>query len=141
MVENEFIERIRESKPFLISLPGSKNDSGELRYWENKLLFQDGIKRCFWVFEVEENKARGNHAHKTENQVIIAIHGEIEAHIINRKGEDITFVLNHPSQALFIPPLHWISTKFGSSAVLLGMTNETFSEEDYIRDRSQFDSL
>lgn len=141
MEENQYIKEDKHMTPYLFSVDGGISDTGELRYWENNELFPKGIQRCFWVFDVDSRKSRGNHAHKTENQVIVAMHGVIFVKIVNLLGDEFEFKLSRPSEALFIPPLHWITTVFDSEAVLLGMTNEVFSEADYIRDREQFDSL
>ena len=141
MEENEPIKNIDMSIPHLFSVGGEKSETGELRYWENNELFPKGIQRCFWVFDVDNQKTRGNHAHKTEHQVIVAMHGEIQVKMINLSGEEFEFSLTNPAEALLIPPLHWIKTVFGKGAVLLGMTNEVFSEADYIRDWSYFERM
>ncbi|MCS5490118.1 sugar 3,4-ketoisomerase [Algoriphagus limi] len=127
-----------EGRPKIIRFPGDIGESGSLFFWENKKLFPDGIRRCFWVHKVPEGFVRGKHAHRNETQILIAMSGILEVKIQYPDGEIETFILNEPSEGLLIPPLHWVETKFSPDAVLLGLSDRDFSEDDYIRDPEEF---
>lgn len=127
--------------PYLLELPGEKSESGSLNFWENMTLFPQGIQRCFWITKVDEQTSRGNHAHWQESQVLVALFGGATVNVESAAGEILTFTLNSPALGLFIPPLHWVSVTFSSEAVLLGMSDLEFSQEDYIRDKQYFESL
>jgi len=126
---------------YIISLPGNTSDSGKLSFWENLTLFPEGIQRCFWISEVADGETRGNHAHWEESQVLVAVAAKVEVEIVGINGKVANFKLERNDQGLFIPPLNWVKVSFLSGAVLLGMSDRAFSEEDYIRDYGYFKSL
>ena len=125
----------------IISLPGQKNSSGQLNFWENLNLFPDGIRRCFWITDVKLGELRGSHAHYLEAQVLVALTGEIQIRVEGIDQSELNFTLNRPDQGLYVPALNWVEVSFGPEAVLLGLSDREFSEEDYIRDKKQFGSL
>lgn len=127
--------------PFLLELPGEKNESGSLNFWENLTLFPDGIQRCFWITIVNGESNRGNHAHWKESQVLVALSGRAVVTVESVAGEIIVFTLKSPGLGLFVPPLHWVSVSLSTDSVLLGMSDSEFSNEDYIRDKKYFESL
>ncbi|MFC3880415.1 sugar 3,4-ketoisomerase [Algoriphagus namhaensis] len=141
MLTDEQHASIKLGIPFLFKLKGVNQSTGNLSYWENNEIFPDGIQRCFWVYDVEPRESRGNHAHFSESQVIVAMNGQIHVKVENVLGEEFFFELDHPSVGLFLPPKNWITTRFEPGSVLLGMCNETFKESDYIRDFELFKSL
>lgn len=134
-------DTISAKAPYLFTLPGNSNQMGNLHFWENLELFPAGIQRCFWISNVQEGETRGNHAHWLESQVIVAVAGKIQLAIHTPQGRDFKFELTSPGQAVFIPPLNWLVARFSSDAVLLGMSDRAFSEEDYIRDLDYFGNL
>lgn len=128
------------NQPHLINLPSKFSDTGDLSFWDNKELFPLGIQRCFWISKVKKGETRGNHAHYQESQVIVAMAGELKIEVTQLNGEIEIFTLNSSSVGLFVPPLNWISVSFSEGAILLGLCDQTFSEEDYIRDKEDFDN-
>jgi glyoxylate utilization-related uncharacterized protein len=85
------------------------------------------IKRVFYIFDVPHQAERAGHAHKTCEQILIAISGECEVEI---NGE--TWCLYLPSEGLYIPPGNQIILrKFTSRCVLLVLASEHYSDEDY----------
>ncbi len=129
-----------ENRPYLIDLPGHSSESGDLSFWDNVDLFPLGIQRCFWISKVKKGETRGNHAHYHESQVIVCLVGELYVKVTTLDGEVINFTLNSSSKGLFIPPLNWISISFSEDSILLGLCDQAFSEEDYIRNKKDFDN-
>ncbi|MEP0712530.1 FdtA/QdtA family cupin domain-containing protein [Algoriphagus sp.] len=128
-------------KPYAFTLPGSSTARGNLHFWENLALFPDGIQRCFWISGVQPGETRATHAHWQESQVIVAVAGTIHLAIQSVQGEHFDFELSSSGQTVFIPPLNWLVASFSPEAVLLGMSDRAFSEEDYIRDLDYFEQL
>ena len=58
--------------------------------------------------------------------------------IYNRTYE---YILDSPNIGLYIPPFNWRTIKFTHDAVLLCLASDTFNEDDYIRDKNEFDKL
>ncbi|PZX59257.1 WxcM-like protein [Algoriphagus ratkowskyi] len=134
-------ESITAQAPYEFSLPGNSTETGNLHFWENLEIFPDGIQRCFWISGVQEGETRGNHAHWKESQVLVAVAGSVLLKINSVQGELYHFELNSPDQAVYIPPLNWLVVSFSPKAVLLGMSDLAFSEDDYIRDLQYFEKL
>lgn len=129
-----------ENRPYLLDIPGHFSESGNLNFWDNADLFPSGIQRCFWISKVKKGETRGNHAHLDESQVIVSIAGVLQVKVTTLEGEFLLFTLDSSSKGLFIPPLNWISISFSEDSILLGLCNRAFSEEDYIRDKKEFDN-
>lgn len=134
-------DTLNAKAPYSFNLPGNSSEKGTLHFWENLKLFPSGIQRCFWISAVQEGETRGNHAHWKESQVIVAVAGKVKLEIRSVQGEVYIFELDSPEQAVFIPPLNWLVARFEHNAVLLGMSDQAFSEDDYIRDINYFGKL
>jgi UDP-2-acetamido-3-amino-2,3-dideoxy-glucuronate N-acetyltransferase len=96
------------------------------------------IKRYFLVFGVPSEHTRGEHAHKTLHQFLIAVHGS--CHVVADDGTcRQEFTLNSPALGLYVPPLVWtVQYKHTPDAVLLVLASEFYDASDYIRDYSEF---
>lgn len=140
----EYFEFPKEKKvdyPVLITIPGVVGHHGSVHFWEDKTLFQNGIHRCFWITGMEEGDVRGQHAHWMESQVILAVAGSVEVKVLSVDGKVHQFTLLKPSIGIHIPPLNWVEVVCSKGAVLLGLSDREFAEEDYIRDKSYFERL
>ena len=129
------------SKPELIFLKPNKSQSGQLHFIEEPTSIPFSIKRLFWLDQITEGAKRGIHAHREEQQALVCLSGRVSAILENLKGERFSFELDSPSKALFIPPMVWTEFTFGPDAVLLGISDRQFCEQDYIRDRTEFEAF
>ncbi|MFC3417647.1 sugar 3,4-ketoisomerase [Algoriphagus hitonicola] len=131
--------KISLQKVQLIDFPKVKDSTGILHFLERADLLPEGIKRAFWISEVSEQSNRGKHAHLRESQVLVAVSGIVEvwAHQAGQKA--VKFSLDRPNLGVFIPALTWVETKFSKGAILLGFSNQEFSESDYIRNLDEFE--
>jgi hypothetical protein len=127
--------------PQLIEIPGNSTENGSVHFWENVRLFPQGILRCFWISGVKESESRGNHAHWQESQVLVALAGKLHVKVTGTAGTESVFVLEEPCKGLLVPPLNWVEIHFSVDAVLLGLGDRVFSENDYIRDKKYFGSI
>lgn len=133
-------KRLAYQEPRLIEIPGQSNSSGSVHFWENATLFPQGIQRCFWITGVKEGESRGNHAHWQESQVLIAVAGTLAVNVWGIDGQTLSFNLTQSGTGLFVPPLNWLEIYFSADAVLLGLGDLPYSEEDFIRDKNYFGS-
>jgi acetyltransferase-like isoleucine patch superfamily enzyme/dTDP-4-dehydrorhamnose 3,5-epimerase-like enzyme len=94
--------------------------------------------RAFVVYDVPSREVRGEHAHRTCKQFLIAAQGQLAVVIDDgRNREEV--VLDKPTIGLFIPPLIWCTQyKFESHATLAVFASEPYRAEDYIRDYDGF---
>ena len=96
------------------------------------------VKRVYWVYDVPAGENRGGHAHKQCQEFIIALSGSFHVTLDNGL-EQVTVLLNHPYQGLFVDTSTWRTLDdFSSGAVCLVLASETFDEADYIREYDAF---
>jgi UDP-2-acetamido-3-amino-2,3-dideoxy-glucuronate N-acetyltransferase len=95
----------------------------------------------FTVFGVPSTKVRGEHAHKSCEQLLICVAGSVRALAddgLNREE----FLLDQPEQALYMPPMTWgTQYNYSPDAVLLVLASHEYDAADYIRDYESFTRL
>jgi hypothetical protein len=96
------------------------------------------IKRIFWIFEGQDNRIAGEHAHRNSEQVLLALQGVIKISTENEKGEKGNFILDGKNKGLFIPALCWNKIEFTNNAALLSFSSMEYNPDDYIRDYNEF---
>lgn len=99
------------------------------------------IKRLFWIFEGNDNRIAGEHAHKKSEQVLVALQGVINISTENEKGEKKDFILDKKHKGLYIPSLCWNKIEFTNDAALLSLSSMEYDPTDYIRDYNEFKKL
>ncbi|WP_082792260.1 sugar 3,4-ketoisomerase [Algoriphagus sanaruensis] len=125
----------------LVSIEGVVSKEGMLHYWDDKDLFPNGIQRCFWITQVSLGEFRGQHAHREEVQVLVCLSGQLKITVEGIDGSSNEFTLDHPGKGLLVPPLNWVKVSFGGGGVLLGLSDRSFDESDYIRLWDDFKKL
>ena len=95
------------------------------------------IKRIYYLYMVPE-AARGAHAHKELQQLMIATSGSV--HVTLDDGtEKKTFVLDKPWKGLLVVPGMWRDLdNFAGGTVCMVLASEKYEAEDYIRDYEAF---
>lgn len=122
----------------LIELPKFLDDRGNLSFVENNNQIPFEIKRTYWLYDVPGGIARGGHAEKNNEELIIAISGSFEIYVDDGK-ESKTFTLNRSYYGLYIPKGLWREIKeFSSNAVALEFGSIHYDVDDYIRDYDEF---
>ena len=110
---------------------------GYLSVVENGLDITFDIKRVYYLYMVPE-VARGAHAHKELQQLLIATSGSVEV-IMDDGKEKKSFMMDRPWKGLLIPAGLWRDLEnFSGGAVLLCLASEKYDPEDYIRDYNEF---
>lgn len=96
------------------------------------------IKRIFYLYDFNKDKTinkRGCHAHKTTIQILIMGKGSVDINTKNLfSNEYLSFTLNRPNQALYLPPNNFIELiNFTEDSFMIVLCNETFDNDEYIR--------
>ncbi len=95
-------------------------------------------KRYFLIYDVPNNKVRGEHAHKKCHQLLSVIQGTVNI-ILDDGTSKTEYLLDNPSIGLHIKPNIWSAQyKYSKNAILLVMASEHYDENDYIRDYDLF---
>jgi len=115
-------------------LPLVNDLRGDLSFGEFQRTVPFGIKRYFMVYNVSTAEVRGEHAHRTCHQFLIAAHGRVSV-VVEDGTEREEFLLDRPDLGLHLPPMVWgIQYNYSTDAVLLVFASEYYDPADYIRD-------
>lgn len=95
------------------------------------------IKRIYYLYMVPET-ARGAHAHKQLQQLLVATSGSVDITLDDGK-EKKTFHLDRPWKGLLVIPGLWRDLdNFSGGTVLMCLASEHYEAEDYIRNYNDF---
>ncbi|MET3108705.1 UDP-2-acetamido-3-amino-2,3-dideoxy-glucuronate N-acetyltransferase [Oxalobacteraceae bacterium GrIS 2.11] len=98
-------------------------------------------KRYFLVFDVPNEKTRGQHAHKKCHQFLICVKGQCSV-VADDGSSRQEFVLDSPSKGIYLPPMIWgTQYKYSSDSILLVFASDYYEAEDYVRDYDEFKDL
>lgn len=95
------------------------------------------IKRIYYLYLVPE-AARGAHAHKQLQQLMIATSGSVQVTLDDGKSKKV-ITLDKPWKGLFVAPGLWRTLDdFSGGAVCVVLASEKYDVNDYIRDYKEF---
>jgi UDP-2-acetamido-3-amino-2,3-dideoxy-glucuronate N-acetyltransferase len=122
----------------LYDLPRISSSRGDLSFAELNQSLPFPVSRYFLVFGVPSRQIRGEHAHKTLHQYLVAVHGSCSVRLFDgEQSEEI--VLDRPESALHVPPMLWTTQyRYSPDAVLLVLASDVYREQDYIRDFDEY---
>lgn len=117
----------------IIQLSKVHNRAGNITIVENQINIPFDVNRIYYLYDVPGGAARGGHAHKELQQVIVAVSGAFDVLIddgINRK----IVHLDRPYIGLHIVKGIWRELlNFSSGAICLVLASHRYDENDYIR--------
>ena len=121
----------------IINIPTVNDVRGNLAVVEKDCIPFE-IKRVYYLYDIPSDAYRGGHAHKEQNEFLIALSGSFDV-VLDDGSEKLRVMLNKPNKGLLIPTMMWRELEnFSSGAVCLVLASDTFDEADYIRDYDQF---
>jgi len=121
-----------------IDFPKIHDPRGNLTFIEGGRHIPFEIKRVYYLYDVPGGATRAGHAHKTLQQVLIAIAGSFDVLIDDGKEKKI-YQMNRSYYGLYIYPLTWrVINNFSSGAVCLSIVSDFFEENDYHREYTEF---
>ena len=111
---------------------------GNLTVVENGSTLPFDVKRVYYIYDVPGGEARGAHAHKELEQLIVAASGSFTV-VLDDGSEKKSFFLNRPYLGLYVKPGMWRDLlDFSSGSVCMVLASEEYKSEDYIRDYMYF---
>lgn len=121
----------------IIDIRRYSDNRGYLSVVEEQLDVPFDIKRIYYLYMVPE-VARGAHAHKALQQLLIAISGSVDV-IMDDGTDKKIFHLDKPWKGLLVAPGLWRDLEnFSGGAVLLCLASDKYDSTDYIRDYDEF---
>lgn len=121
----------------IIDIRRFSDTRGYLSVVENGLDIPFDIKRIYYLYMVPE-VARGAHAHKELQQLLIATSGSLDI-TLDDGVDKKTFHLDKPWKGLLVVPGLWRDLdNFSGGTVLMCLASEHYDAADYIRDYDEF---
>lgn len=121
-----------------IELPIIHDPRGNLTFIESARHVPFDIKRVYYLYDVPGGATRAGHAHKTLQQVLIAISGSFDI-LLDDGYSQKTIHMNRSYYGVYIYPLTWrVIDNFSSGAVCLSIVSDFYNEDDYIRNYDEF---
>lgn len=122
---------------YLIDIRKFTDNRGFLSVIEGGVDVPFEIKRVYYLYLVPE-AARGAHAHKQLQQLMIATSGSVHVTLDDGYNKK-TFVLDKPWKGLFVASGLWRTLdNFSGGAVCMVLASERYDVDDYIRDYEEF---
>lgn len=122
----------------MLQLPRMYNPAGSITAVNNSKEVPFDIKRIYYLFDVPGGEARGGHAHKDLQQLIVAASGSFDI-IVDDGNVKRTFHLSRPYTGLYMPSGLWRELdNFSSGSICLVLASTIYDEADYIRDYVTF---
>jgi hypothetical protein len=118
----------------VIPLTRIYNTAGNITPITNGVDIPFSIQRVYYLYDVPGGEARGGHAHKGLQQLIISASGSFDV-VLDDGRKKKTVTLNRPYNGLLIVPGIWRELEnFSSGSICLVFASMLYSEDDYIRD-------
>ena len=122
----------------IIDLRKIHDPRGNLTPIEGGLDVPFEIKRVFYQYDVPGGESRGAHAHKRDQQFLIAVSGAFEVLVDDGMNSKV-YTLNRPYYGLLVPAGIWSAEQeFSSGSVCLVLTDNAYDADDYIRDYDEY---
>lgn len=122
----------------LIKMDVFGDERGKLVSLEENKNIPFDIKRVYYIFDTLPEQDRGKHAHKTLEQIIIAMDGSCQFILDDGKTREEVW-LNRPDIGLYIGKNMWREMKnFSYGCKLMILANEHYDASEYIKDYQTF---
>lgn len=98
-------------------------------------------ERFFMIYDVPSKEVRGEHAHRTCEQVLVILSGTVVVTIDDGISHE-EIHLSDPRIALYIPPMVWgFQSAFSAEAILGVFASQHFDSDDYVDSYDEFKTL
>jgi len=123
-----------------IPLQSIGDGRGNLVAIEGQKTVPFAIARVYYLTQLNEH-ARGFHAHRKLQQLVVCLHGSCKFVLDNGKSREEA-MLDRPDTALFIGNMVWREmSDFKDDCVLMVLADAHYDEADYIRSYADFIAL
>jgi UDP-2-acetamido-3-amino-2,3-dideoxy-glucuronate N-acetyltransferase len=134
----DFETSVAEKNPSIIHLDRATDMRGSLVVSEFEKDLPFIPRRYFIVYDVPSRDVRGEHAHRSCEQVLVCLKGSVRAIIDDGLGR-AEFLLDSPDIALYMPAMTWGTQYSYSPDAILGVfASLPYDDSDYIRSYAEF---
>jgi hypothetical protein len=119
----------------MIDFPRIMDARGNLTFIQNRAHFPFDIKRVFWTYDVPGGEARGGHAYRVQQELIIALSGSFDVVVTMKDRRLERYHLNRSYYGLYLPPYTWRHMdNYSTNSLSLHLSSREYDAGDYIRD-------
>lgn len=116
----------------LFRLPSFADARGVLTVADGEECLPFPVARYFVVRDVPAGEARGRHQQLEGHELLSCVAGACTVEL-HREGEEATYRLNSPEQAVHVPPRTWVECRdFTADAVLLVLCSNAYDPLDQV---------
>jgi dTDP-4-dehydrorhamnose 3,5-epimerase-like enzyme len=124
-----------------IELPSTTDPRGSLSVAERGRGLPFTVERVFVLHDLVPGIARGEHANRTTDELIVCVAGSLTATTDDGNGERV-HRLDRPTLALHVPPLVWVRlVARGPGTVAVVAASTPYDPDDAVRDRDELRRL
>lgn len=121
----------------IINFPEVTDHRGSLAIAERNLLPFD-VKRVFWIYGIGEGKTRGGHAHRSCEEVVVAVSGSFDM-VVDDGQERIVVRMDSPTKGIHIRKNVWCELRnFSSGTICMVLASEPYNTDGYMKDYEEF---
>jgi len=115
----------------LIEIPRFVDHRGTLSVIDGTLSLPFEPKRFYYLYNLVAGTRRGCHAHRTEQELIMALAGSFRVFVDDGQST-AEFQLERPNDGLYVPPLVWHELhSFAPGAVCAVLASTPYDVNDY----------
>ena len=112
--------------------------AGNLTFIEQNVHVPFEIQRVYYLYDVPGGESRAGHAHKRNEQFLIAASGSFDVIVDDGESRE-KFSLNRSYYGLYVPSMVWREIEnFSSGSVCVALASRLYEESDYYRDYDEF---
>ena len=114
------------------------DERGKLVVIEGGQAIPFNIQRVFYIYDSDSTVARGQHANRESEFVLINVAGQSKVRITDGR-ETFVVELNKPMMGVYIPKMIWKEMyDFSADSVLLVLASTHYDGKEYIRDYDEY---
>jgi len=99
------------------------------------------VRRYFLIYDVPNDRVRGEHAHRKLKQFLVCLRGRCSI-IVDDAVRREEILLDSPNRGLYLPPMVWsVQYKYSQDALLMVLASAEYDAADYIRDYEEYRRL
>lgn len=128
-------------EPNLIKLPRFLDTRGNLSFIEEDTHLPFKIRRVYWIYDVPGGEVRGGHAFRETEEFVIGLSGSFDL-ILHDGQREYRYLLNRSYYGIYVPKMVWrMLENFSTNSLALIIASTEYSDDDYIRDFTEFRQL
>jgi hypothetical protein len=122
----------------MIEFPQLGDERGQLVVVEQLKEIPFDLKRIFYIYGTKGEVARGQHANRRSEFVLINLNGSCKVMVDDGKTNEV-IVLDKPHTGVYLDKMVWKEMfDFSSDSILLVLSSELYDRSEYINNFAEF---